>query len=51
LKHFISEIRNFFEDYKKLEKKTVVVEEFLGKKIALEILEESFKLYDMHFRK
>jgi inorganic pyrophosphatase len=49
--HFLSEMRNFFEDYKKLEKKTVVVEEFLGKKIALEILEESFKLYDMHFRK
>lgn len=48
--HFISELRNFFEDYKKLEKKTVKVEEFLGREIALEILEESFKLYNKHFR-
>ncbi len=48
--HFISELRNFFEDYKKLEKKkTVKVEEFLGKEKALEILEESFVLYQKTF--
>jgi inorganic pyrophosphatase len=43
--HFISEMRNFFEDYKKLEKKTVVVEEFLDKATALKILAESFEMY------
>lgn len=43
--HFISELRNFFEDYKKLENKTVVVEEFLNREIALKILQESFELY------
>lgn len=44
--HFISELRNFFEDYKKLENKTVVVEEFLGKGQAHEILLESIELYN-----
>lgn len=47
--HFISELRNFFEDYKKLEKKTVVIEEFLGKEMALKILNESFILYNEKF--
>jgi inorganic pyrophosphatase len=49
--HFISELRNFFEDYKKLEKKTVKVEDFLGKETALEILNESFELYKSIFKK
>ncbi|GAB1446235.1 MAG: inorganic diphosphatase [Cyclobacteriaceae bacterium] len=47
--HFISELRNFFEDYKKLEKKTVVVEEFFNRETAIEILQDSFKMYKNHF--
>lgn len=47
--HFISELRNFFEDYKKLEDKTVVVEDFLGKEQAYEILLESIELYKKLF--
>lgn len=47
--HFISEMRNFFEDYKKLENKTVVVEDFLNKETALEILQESFEMYKREF--
>ena len=43
--HFISEMRSFFEDYKKLEKKTVVVEEFLDRETAIKILQDSFELY------
>lgn len=43
--HFISELRNFFEDYKKLEKKSVVVEEFLGSAIAQEIVDKAIKDY------
>jgi len=39
--HFIKELRNFFEDYKKLENKTVQVEEFQDKKIAQEIINQS----------
>lgn len=49
--HFISELRNFFEDYKKLENKTVVVENFLDSKTALRILQESFELYNQVFCK
>lgn len=48
--HFISEMRNFFEDYKKLENKTVLVEEFQGREVAQQILMESFELYDKTFR-
>lgn len=49
--HFISELRNFFEDYKKLENKTVVVEEFFNRETAIEILNDSFKMYEEHFGK
>lgn len=49
--HFISEMRNFFEDYKKLENKTVVVEEFFDNVVAKKILQESFEMYDEYFRK
>lgn len=48
-KHFISELRNFFEDYKKLEKKSVKVEEFLDHETAKNIMIESFELYDKTF--
>ncbi len=34
LKHFIKEMRNFFEDYKKLENKTIEVEDFQDVKTA-----------------
>ena len=43
--HFLREMRNFFEDYKKLENKTVVVEEFLGKDKAIEIINQSIEDY------
>ena len=39
--HFIIELRNFFEDYKKLEHKTVEVRDFLGADIAREIVQQS----------
>ncbi len=48
--YLISELRNFFEEYKKLEKKTVVVKDFMDRKTAIEILEASFKLYDEQIR-
>jgi inorganic pyrophosphatase len=42
-------MRSFFEDYKKLEHKTVVVEDFLDRQTAIIILQESFKMYQEKF--
>ncbi|MBK7608452.1 MAG: inorganic diphosphatase [Saprospiraceae bacterium] len=47
--HFISEMRHFFEDYKKLENKSVVVEDFLDREMAIQIIKDSFKLYQEKF--
>jgi len=47
--HTIVELRNFFEEYTKLEKKTVVVKEFLGKEIAYKILMQSLEDYKLKF--
>lgn len=47
--HFISEMKNFFEDYKKLENKKVVVEDFLNRQTAIDILKESIELYNKTF--
>lgn len=43
--HFCKELKNFFEDYKKLENKTVQVEEFQNKEIAHEIVAKSIVDY------
>ena len=45
--HWVKQVKRFFEDYKALEMKTVKVSEFLGRKQALEIVEEALKLYQM----
>ena len=47
--HFAKEVKSFFEDYKKLEHKTVTVEDFLGKKIAIEIINQGFLDYNAKF--
>ena len=39
--HFTKELRNFFEEYKKLENKTVEIEDFLGPQDAMKIVEQS----------
>lgn len=43
--HFIRELQTFFEDYKKLENKTVVIEDFQSKFIALQIVEKAISDY------
>jgi len=47
--HFIKLMRNFFEDYKKLENKSVKVEDFQKKEVAMEIVEQSIKDYQAKF--
>jgi inorganic pyrophosphatase len=49
-KHFFDELRHFFEEYKKLENKTVVVEEFGDKATALKIIDEAIQFYKDNFR-
>ncbi|MCW3466882.1 inorganic diphosphatase [Chitinophaga nivalis] len=48
--HFIDEMRHFFEEYKKLERKTVKVEEFQDKLKAQEIITQSFEDYRKIFK-
>jgi inorganic pyrophosphatase len=48
-KHFFKELRQFFEDYKKLENKTVKVEDFGDKATALKIIEAGIALYKKTF--
>lgn len=48
-KHFFSELRQFFEEYKKLENKTVSVNEFQDKATALKIVEEAIVFYKQNF--
>lgn len=47
--HFKREIKNFFEDYKKLEQKTVKVEDFLDKHVAMEIVKTAIEDYRVKF--
>ena len=44
--HTIVELRRFFEDYKKLEHKQVIVEQFLGRDDAYRIVNEAVELYN-----
>jgi inorganic pyrophosphatase len=43
--HTLVELRRFFEDYKMLEHKNVIVEQFMNREKAYEIILESMKLY------
>ncbi|MPY90355.1 MAG: inorganic diphosphatase [Luteitalea sp.] len=43
--HALREIKRFFEDYKMLEHKEVVVEDFMGPEETVKILEEALDLY------
>jgi len=47
--YLISEMRSFFEDYKKLENKEVKVEEFQDRNTAKEILQQAIEDYDAKF--
>ena len=46
--HMTTEIMSFFEDYTKLENKTVVDEKLYDKKTPLQILEDSYVMYKKH---
>ena len=43
--HFLDEMRQFFEEYKKLEKKIVKIEEFQGARLAKKIFQHAVRDY------
>lgn len=47
--HFIAELRQFFEEYKKLEKKVVKIEEFQNARLAKKILGHAINDYENLF--
>lgn len=46
--HFFKELKNFFEDYKKLENKTVKIEEFQNAEVAKNIVKQSMADYQAY---
>src|SRR5688572_2210355 len=49
--HLMAELKHFFENYKTLENKKVIVDEFLSKEAAHKIIEASISRYKENFRK
>jgi inorganic pyrophosphatase len=49
--HRLSELRRFFEDYKALENKEVLVRDFGGPEDAVAVVREAMDLYRRHFAK
>jgi len=49
-KHFISELKNYFEQYKVLENKQVQIEDFQNKEIAYQIINEAINFYKQKFQ-
>lgn len=48
-KHFFDELRHFFEEYKRLENKAVIVNEFQDKATALKIIQDAIDFYKESF--
>lgn len=48
--HRMSEVRRFFEDYKKLENKAVKVEDILGTEVAFQVIEKAIRSYQVTFQ-
>ena len=48
--HSMTQLQRFFEDYKKLEHKHVVVEKIFGKKEAYKVILDSIKRYNKKFK-
>jgi inorganic pyrophosphatase len=48
-KHFISELRNYFEQYKVLENKEVQIEDFQNKEQAYTIINDAIAFYKQNF--
>ena len=50
-RHFILELKNYFEQYKVLENKKVVIDNFQDKATALKVIEDAIEFYKENFSK
>ena len=50
-RHFLLELRNFFEQYKVLENKKVEIDNFQDKETACGIITQAIDYYNEHFKK
>lgn len=48
--HFLKEMKNFFEDYKKLENKTVEVDDFQNAEVARQVVTKSIEDYKEYIK-
>lgn len=48
-KHFLSELKNYFEQYKALENKEVQIEDFQDKEAAFKIINDAIAFYKETF--
>jgi inorganic pyrophosphatase len=48
--HWLKELRSFFENYKELEHKEVVVEDFQNRQVALEVIQQAIIDYQAKFK-
>jgi len=48
-RHFFNELKNYFEQYKVLENKQVLIKDFQNKETAYEVIKEAIELYKQKF--
>jgi len=48
--HSIAELRNYFEQYKALENKKVVIDNFQDKDIAMKVIDDAIEFYKKTFK-
>jgi inorganic pyrophosphatase len=48
-RHFINELRNYFEQYKVLEDKEVIIEDFQPKEVAYQVIDDAIEYYKQKF--
>jgi len=47
--HWLKELRSFFENYKELEHKEVVVEDFQNRQVAMQVIQQAISDYKVKF--